>query len=79
MDKRKQKLQDALKRKLTKEVKDHQDKLKNISSDFESSKKVQQKNDEKLSGLVELITALEKELDDAQCDYDTLDDACKYI
>ena len=59
-------------------MKDHQEKLKNLSSDLEVSKKVHQKSEEKLKGLLKEISELENELDQAECDYESLDKACKY-
>lgn len=75
LNKRKQKLQDALRRKLTKEVKDHQEKLKNIASDLDNSKKLWQRSEDKLKVLLKEISELEQELDQAEFDYETLDEA----
>ena len=76
--KRKTKLQDALQRKLAKAVKESQEKLKDLSSDLEGSKKVLQKSDEKLKLLQGDIAGLEEALDKAGIEYESFKDACKH-
>ena len=75
--KKKEKLQDLLKRHLASEAKKASDKIKAMQSDLDLSKKTLDKVSEKLVILKQQISDVERELNAAGTSYVTLDKKCK--